>query len=229
MDTIIDYVWSLDKLRPSHKLVLLAIAKHANVHDSAYPGLRRLQRLTGLSLSQVCVILPELAQEGYLHIAHGAGPGGTNLYTILRQTAPLTRAPASATVPVPAVLRSPEPNREQNEKTLRPVSQELQSPEHRPAVRPPLTEHDRATVASYGLSPTFLAALTEEAATTPPAPIPITQARRKRGSTRTYPGPLCPLGHDDGTGHTQYVRGSDLCRACQQAQVLSRNPQPQQG
>ena len=82
---IVEELWEYSMLKGSSLLLILAIARHAN-HDGtgAYPSLATLKRLTRLSHSQVCLLLRQLAEEGHLAVTHGGGPGGTNVYTILR-------------------------------------------------------------------------------------------------------------------------------------------------
>ena len=82
---IVEELWEYSTLKGSALLLILAIARHAN-HDGtgAYPSLATLKRLTRLSHSQVCLLLRQLADEGHLIVTHGTGPGGTNVYTIMR-------------------------------------------------------------------------------------------------------------------------------------------------
>ena len=82
---ILEELWEYSPAKGSSLLLLLAIARHAN-HDGtgAYPSLATLKRLTRLSHSQVCLLLRQLVEEGHLAVTHGAGPGGTNAYTIVR-------------------------------------------------------------------------------------------------------------------------------------------------
>lgn len=82
---IMEEIWEYSTTKGAPRLLLLAIARHAN-HDGtgAYPSLATLKRLTRLSHSQVCLLLRQLVEEGHLVVTHGGGPGGTNAYTIVR-------------------------------------------------------------------------------------------------------------------------------------------------
>jgi hypothetical protein len=66
----------------SMKLVLLAIADHANDEgESAYPGLTRLERKTGLSRQGILDVLSALKYNGLLSVAESPSRLGTNDYT----------------------------------------------------------------------------------------------------------------------------------------------------
>jgi hypothetical protein len=67
----------------SLKLVLLALADHANDEgESAYPGLTKLERKTGMSRQGVIDILSALRYNGLIDWKESASKLGTNNYTI---------------------------------------------------------------------------------------------------------------------------------------------------
>jgi hypothetical protein len=72
-------VWGL-ALGGSVKLVLLAIADHANEHFAAWPGVESLARMSGVSTRRVQEILRVLEGSGHLEIRTSQGPRGTNLF-----------------------------------------------------------------------------------------------------------------------------------------------------
>jgi hypothetical protein len=73
-----------NKVRASTlKLVLLAIADHANDEgESAYPGLKRLERKTGLSKQGIIGAISVLKFNGILNVAEDKSRLGTNNYSI---------------------------------------------------------------------------------------------------------------------------------------------------
>ena len=67
----------------SLKLVLLAIADHANDEgESAYPGLTRLERKTGMSRQGVVDVISALKYNGLLSVSEIPSRLGTNNYTL---------------------------------------------------------------------------------------------------------------------------------------------------
>ena len=73
-----DIVWEVD-LPPNEKIVLLAIAKHANEDGKAWPSQDRLSKYTGLSSRTVIRILSSLEKKKIIHIKKRQS---TNLYRI---------------------------------------------------------------------------------------------------------------------------------------------------
>jgi len=71
------------------KLVLLAIADHANDEgESAYPGLRRIERKTGLSRQGIIDTIDSLKFNGLLSVSDEPSRIGTNNYTIVTSAYP---------------------------------------------------------------------------------------------------------------------------------------------
>jgi hypothetical protein len=67
----------------SLKLVLLAIADHANDEgESAYPGLTRLERKTGLSRQGIVDVLSALKYNDLINVSEDPSRLGTNNYSI---------------------------------------------------------------------------------------------------------------------------------------------------
>lgn len=67
----------------SLKIVLLAIADHANDEgESAYPGLTRLEKKTGMSRQGIVDVLSALKYNGLLTVADNPSRLGTNDYTL---------------------------------------------------------------------------------------------------------------------------------------------------
>lgn len=81
---VVEETWEKSNAKGSPRLLLLAIATYTNSDGTgAHPSLATLKHLTRLSHSQVCLVLRQLEAQGHLRIAHGAGPHGGNLYTVL--------------------------------------------------------------------------------------------------------------------------------------------------
>ena len=76
-------VWELTGLTATEKLILLAIADHANDDGFAYPSIVGLQAKTCLSERGVQTIIRRLQEVGLLSIQTGGGRGGKNLYQVI--------------------------------------------------------------------------------------------------------------------------------------------------
>ena len=71
------------------KIVLLAIADHANDEgESAYPGLTRLEKKTGLSRQGIVDTLKVLVFNGLLLVADEPSKLNTNNYTVVTSAYP---------------------------------------------------------------------------------------------------------------------------------------------
>lgn len=78
------WVWEHSRSKLSARLVLLAIADHANGDGlDAYPSTVQLMRKTGLSERAVQKAVAELVELGELHVSAGGGRGNTNRYRVL--------------------------------------------------------------------------------------------------------------------------------------------------
>jgi hypothetical protein len=77
-------VWAESEVGGSELLVLLAIADHAHDDGSgAWPSLTSIARKTKMSRRNVSRVISTLIEKGELRRDSGAGPYGTNAYTVL--------------------------------------------------------------------------------------------------------------------------------------------------
>jgi hypothetical protein len=84
------------------KLVLLALADHANDYGDAFPGYSRLEIKTCLSRQGIADTLEALKQNGLLSIGHERSRMGTNDYTINIRAFPAMHKEADE---LPAVVK----------------------------------------------------------------------------------------------------------------------------
>jgi len=75
-------------LGPVERLVMLALADHADDAGRCYPSNARLQDRTGLSERAVRANIRKLEDAGFLAIAMNAGQGGANVYIVRPDGAP---------------------------------------------------------------------------------------------------------------------------------------------
>ena len=70
---------------PQAKLVLLAIARHADKRGSCYPSAARLMAVTGLSKASVYRKISYLEKHGFIRVRRrwGTGKNTSNLYNLL--------------------------------------------------------------------------------------------------------------------------------------------------
>ena len=70
---------------PQAKLVLLAIARHADKRGSCYPSAARLMTVTGLSKASVYRKISYLEKHGFIRVTRrwGTGKNTSNLYHLL--------------------------------------------------------------------------------------------------------------------------------------------------
>lgn len=83
-----DYVMAHSAATATHKVVLLAIAQHANTHNEAWPSLARLSAFAGVSDRSVRNALRDLEQGGELETLPRKGFGRqanlrSNLYRLV--------------------------------------------------------------------------------------------------------------------------------------------------
>jgi Helix-turn-helix domain len=76
-------VWDSSSAKGGARLVLLALADHANDEGYCYPSLSRLARKSRLSERNVQFILRDLETRGELVILRGSGRGNVNTYWVL--------------------------------------------------------------------------------------------------------------------------------------------------
>ena len=69
-------------LAPTERLVMLALADHADDSGRCYPGITRLTQRTGLSERAIQTNIRKLTLAGFIRIESGGGKGKTNLYFI---------------------------------------------------------------------------------------------------------------------------------------------------
>jgi hypothetical protein len=78
------WVTKFSRHRGSDLLTLMMISNHSDPDGgNAFPSVRTLAGETRLTIRAVQYILRRLADSGELKIAEAAGPGGTNMYTIV--------------------------------------------------------------------------------------------------------------------------------------------------
>lgn len=248
---IMEDIWEKSNVKGSPRLLLLAIAKHAN-HDgtNAYPSLATLAHLTKLSHSQVCLILRQLVKDGHVRIEHGAGPKGSNAYTIVRtwdaiSSPKIGHAKTAHAIGRPSIGPNQEPKTKKGPGGSSDVlaSDVLSSdPTPSPVVTPAAANWLR-TIA-HELTPDFAQVLqgtpldtAEEMHTVHPPPLPTKAStsacppRKSRGEGLYTLGKLCKRGHDhEGTGKSLRRLPSGSCLQCdlerqeakRQAQVQAR-------
>lgn len=77
-------VWEdLSVTRQSHLLVLLAIADYARADGKAWPSIDSLAQKSRLSQRSVQNVIAELISAKKLSVERGAGPFGTNVYSLI--------------------------------------------------------------------------------------------------------------------------------------------------
>lgn len=100
---VMTWVWEHSRSRLSARLVLLAIADHANGDGiDAFPSQVQLMRKTGLSERAVQKAIGELVELGELHVSTGGGRGHTNRYRVL-----MVERPAEDVEPVNPAEETP--------------------------------------------------------------------------------------------------------------------------
>lgn len=79
---VMSMVWEREGLSPTHRLILLALADHADDDGVCYPSIARLRRRTGLSERAIQTAFSALCAAGWLRIERNAGPRGCNVFTV---------------------------------------------------------------------------------------------------------------------------------------------------
>lgn len=74
------FAWKQD-IRPSHKLVLLALADRAGEYHDCYPSIKRIEMDTGLHRETIMEAIEQLGKLGILAISRTSGK--SNKYTIV--------------------------------------------------------------------------------------------------------------------------------------------------
>lgn len=91
-------------LGPTERLVMLALADHADDDGRCYPSISRLCQRTGLSERAVQNNTRKLVEAGYIRIVIGGGKGNSNLYFVSAN--PAADAPYSSNNPAPDAPRT---------------------------------------------------------------------------------------------------------------------------
>lgn len=114
-------IFKSETLGPTERLVMLALADHADDDGRCYPSIARLRQRTGLSERAVQTNIRKLVDQGYIRIIPGGGKGNPNLYFVSANPAadaPRTKCTPAADAPqTPQEMRpnpaadAPEPSR----------------------------------------------------------------------------------------------------------------------
>lgn len=75
-------VFESETLGPIERLIMLALADHADDAGRCYPSNARLQSRTGLSERAVRQNVRKLTEAGFLDVHIGVGQGGANVYIV---------------------------------------------------------------------------------------------------------------------------------------------------
>ena len=92
-------------LGPTERLVMLALADHADEEGKCYPSMQRLCERTGLSERAVQMNVKRLVEAGYLRVSVGGGKGNANLYFVSPN--PASDAPRTKCTPAPDAPQTP--------------------------------------------------------------------------------------------------------------------------
>lgn len=96
-------------LGPTERLIMLALADHADDAGRCYPSMQRLQERTGLSERAVQTNVRALTEKGYLRVLVGGGKGNANVYFVSANPAaetPYQMHPAADAPQTPQQVRS---------------------------------------------------------------------------------------------------------------------------
>ncbi|MGA0540713.1 helix-turn-helix domain-containing protein [Neotabrizicola sp. VNH66] len=91
-------------LGPTERLIMLALADHADDEGRCYPSIQRLSQRTGLSERAVQINTRKLVEQGYIRVVAGGGKGNANLYFVSAN--PACGAPFEAPNPAPDAPRT---------------------------------------------------------------------------------------------------------------------------
>lgn len=75
-------VFESRSLAPTERLIMLALADHADDDGRCYPSILRLCQRTGLCERAVQTNIRKLSEQGYIKIVPGGGKGNANLYFV---------------------------------------------------------------------------------------------------------------------------------------------------
>lgn len=162
---IMSAVFENETLGPTERLIMLALADHADDAGVCYPSIARLCRRTGLKERSVQTNIRKLVDAGYIRIEERAGRNGANVYHVTATPAadaPRTKCTPQEMHPYPRIkctstpaADAPKPsynhhkNRQARETLLSVLSEETADAfiAHRKALKKPITEHAAALIA----------------------------------------------------------------------------------
>lgn len=158
-------VWEREDLDASERLVMLALADHADDDGRCYPSIARLHKRTSMTDRGVQKVIARLVEKGFVSIIQNGGRSGANLYIV--SPTPEPRSPlndvhprTTFTTPPNVVPKTPEPRSPKPSRTIiepsviRATLCEVMSEDvadgfiaHRKARRSKLTEHAASLIA----------------------------------------------------------------------------------
>ena len=177
-------VIDLEGVKPTAKLVLLALAIRANTEGRAWPSVKRICMDTGLSDRGVRVALQALAKDGYITL--DSRPGHTSMLTV---GAPVDN-------PDPGTSCRPDPGTSAHD-----PGTSCRTPRHEVPTEV-VKERDKKEVRAAGTSPSVPAAPQNGHVNYGgPAPVAAQEAARERRRQAAADCPFCDeLGITDGDG-----------------------------
>ena len=235
----IDDLLTDDNLTTSKKMLLIVLARHAHSDGTGcYPSLRRVSRLSSLSLAHVCTLLAELETTGYLSIERFKGPKGVNAYVLHKRGAPVSGAPESGapesgarSTGAPVSGTKVQAEEEEIPVLFQPV--EHQPVEHQPDQRRGVAvTRKAANLVKCWVGPDFFQVLQGQESDPTPAPAapvqvscePATpQAKPRYDITKFYEGTPCHVADRlshlyQETGKSLRYSKDDTCYRCVQQQ-----------
>ena len=121
---IMTAIFESETLGPTERLIMLALADHADDEGRCYPSIPRLCQRTGLGERAVQMNIRRLVAQGYVRIESGGGRGHSNLYFVSAN--PAYGAPITPGNPAPnAPIRPKNPAPETPFLTTNPASRAL--------------------------------------------------------------------------------------------------------
>lgn len=79
---IMSAIFESETLGPTERLIMLALADHADDTGRCYPSMQRLCQRTGLSERAVQTNIKKLQGQGYIKVVSGGGKGRPNIYFV---------------------------------------------------------------------------------------------------------------------------------------------------
>jgi len=106
---IMSAIFESETLGPTERLIMLALADHADDSGRCYPSMQRLCKRTGLSDRAIQKNIKDLTEAGYLTVIPQAGQGGANVYIVTatpeRRSPPNEVRPRTSDTTPPNVVR----------------------------------------------------------------------------------------------------------------------------